>query len=387
MEHGVCRFILLFTMLTIILSLNTFSVSAEDITESSDTAEIIDRLYNEVGADELYYHIPEESKDFLCKIKFDSFKPDGIHNITIESLFQGIAYLLKENLFEPLRIMICVIGIILLTAMFDTLKSSTLSSSLSGTLSVVSALCMVSVLATPMLTLINTLSQTIVNAGNFMLVYVPVISALIISSGQPVSGTMYYGIMIYISSIILQIESKIILPLLKCIISMSIVISVSTKVSLDGIINLFKKTIRWIITFCMSLFVAFMTMKSIVAVSEDSLSNKAVKFAISNFVPLVGGALSDAFQTVVSCVTVLKSGVGVAAMAAVFAIFLPAVAKCMIWQFVIAVSVSVCDVFNIGKTSSLLNSLAAVVSTICAILLCTMVIYIISTAIIIIVGG
>ncbi len=381
------KYLIIFSILILVISADTITVQAEEIVESSDTAEIINRLYHEVGADELYYNIPDEARDFLSEIKFESFKPDSTDKVTIETIFEGIVYILKENVLEPFRILICVIGIILITAMFDTLKSSSLSSSLDSTLSVISALCMVSILAPSMLVLIDTLSETIINASNFMILYVPVITTLIITSGQPLSGSMFYGVMIYVSNAILQIESKIIIPLLKCIISMSIVTSVSTKVSLDGIINLFKKTIKWILTFCMSLFVAFMTMKSIVAVSEDSISNKAVKFAISNFVPLVGGALSDAYQTVISCVTVLKSGVGVAAMAAVFAIFLPAVAKCVIWQFVIAVSISVCDIFNIGKTSSLLNSLAAAVSTICAILLCTMVIYIISTAIIIIVGG
>ena len=387
MDKHFYKYIIIFPILMLIISFNTITVQAEDIVESSDTAEIIDRLYYEVGADKLIYNIPEEARDFLSEIKFENFKPDGTDKVTVESIFNGIAYILKENILEPFRILICVIGIILITAMFDTFKSSSLSGSLDNTLSVISALCMITVLAPSMLALIDTLSQTIVNASNFMIIYVPVITALIIMSGQPVGGSMYYGVMIYVSNAVLQIESKIIIPLLKCIVSMSIVTSVSTKVSLNGIINLFKKTIKWILTFCMSLFVAFMTMKSIVAVSEDSISNKAVKFAISNFVPLVGGALSDAYQTVISCVAVLKSGVGVAAMAAVFAIFLPAVAKCVIWQFVIAVSISVCDIFNINKTSSLLNYLAAAVSVICAILLCTMVIYIISTAIIIIVGG
>ena len=387
MDKRFCGYIIIFSILFIVISADTISVQAEDITESSDTAEIMDRLYYETGADELIYSIPDEARDFLSEIKFENFKPNGTDKVTIESIFYGIAYILKENILEPFRILVCVIGIILITAMFDTLKSSSLNSSLDGTLSVTSALCMVSVLAPSMLGLIETLSTTIVNASNFMLLYIPVITTLIITSGQPVSGSTFYGVMVYVSNAVLQIESKIIIPLLKSIISMSIVVSVSTKVSLDGVINLFKKIIKWILTFCMSLFVAFMTMKSIVAVSEDSISNKAVKFAISNFVPLVGGALSDAYQTVISCVTVLKSGVGVAAMAAVFAIFLPGIAKCVIWQLVIAVSISVCDIFNIKKTSSLLNSLEAAVSTICAILLCTMVIYIISTAIIIIVGG
>lgn len=360
---------------------------AEESVEKYNAEKLLEQLYEESGADELIYHVPEESREFLRKIKFEEFRPGSADNLTAENIFQGIVYMMRENVTEPLRILICIIGIIIITAMFDTLKSSSLNSSLNKTLSLVAGLCTIFVLSPSMLSVVNNLTQTIANASNFMLVYIPVISGLIAVSGHAVSGSMYYGVMIYVSNAILQINSKIIMPFLKCILSMSMVISVSDTVSLSGIIELIKKTIRWILTFCMSLFVAFITMKSIVSVSEDSLSNKAVKFAISNFVPLVGGALSDAYQTVMSCVGIMRSGVGVAAMAAIFAVFLPAAARCVIWEFVLAVSAAVCDIFNIGKISCLLHSLSSIISTICAILLCTMVIYIISTAIIIIVGG
>lgn len=363
-------------------------ISAEALDSDTDmTDEIMNQLYTETGADELMYKLPESARSFLNSMNIDDFTPSSTDRLSVNVFFSAVYEMLKSNIYEPVRILLSVIGIILISAAFDTLKNNSSSASLDGVLSVISTLCVISVLAVPMLNLISELSQTIENAGNFMLFYVPVISVLIITGGQHISGSTFYAVMIYISNAILQIASNIIVPLLKSILSLSIVSSVSDKVSLEGFVSLFKKAVKWILCFCMSLFVAFMTMKSIVSVSEDTISNKVVKFAINNFVPLVGGALSDAYQTVVSCVGVLKSGVGVAAMIAIFAIFLPALLKCAVWQCVVSVSSAVCEVFGIKKTGNLLKSLSSVLSCISAILLSIMVIYIVSTAIIIIVGG
>ena len=85
--------------------------------------------------------------------------------------------------------------------------------------------------------------------------------------------------------------------------------------------------------------------------------------------------------------SVLKSGVGAAAVAAIFAIFIPHVIRCAVWQAVAAAGGALCDLFGLSEVSSLLGSMSSVVSVMLAMLLCTMVIYIISTAIVIIVGG
>lgn len=370
-------------IITVFFPINSYALENTDY----DSEEIIESLYEETGADELIFSIPDEARELMKEMSINDFSVGSLDDFSFEGVVSAVGRVIVNNITEPLSVLISVIGIILISAMFDTLKSSSISDTLSSSLNAVSTLCVIAALSPSVLSLIDSLSQAIRNSSNFMLLYVPVISVLLITSGQAVSGGTFYGVMIYISSAILRISSNLIVPLLKCILSLSIVASVSDKVSLNGFISLFRKTSKWVLCFCMSLFVAFITMKSIVTVSEDSISNKVVKFAINSFVPLVGGALSDAYQTVVSCVSLLKSGVGVAAMAAVFAIFLPAIAKCVIWQLVIAVSVSVCEVFENKKMCTLLNSLASVLSVVCAILLSIMVIYIISTAIIIIVGG
>ena len=75
------------------------------------------------------------------------------------------------------------------------------------------------------------------------------------------------------------------------------------------------------------------------------------------------------------------------AIIAVFAMFVPAAAKCVIWELVLLLSSTVCDVFSNGRLSSLLRAFSSVISVLCSIVLTSMAVYVIGTAIILIVGG
>ncbi len=377
---------LLITVCTLFLSY-TICAHAEEGFLLEDTDKLIDSLYDESGADDLMFSLPENAKAFLDMLYIDDFKPGSADKFGINNVVSALAYVLRENLLEPLRILVCIIGIIILTALFDTLKTSDLSAGLEQTLSFVSVLCMSAVLSPQMLGLIEELTDTITVCSDFMMIYIPVISLLIISGGRMISGGMFYSTMIYMSGAVMRVVSEIVVPFLKCISSLAVITNVTDKPSLSGVTEMLRKAVRILLTFCMSVFTAFLTMKSVISVSQDTLSDRAVKFTVSNFVPLVGGALSDAYQTVVSCTGVLKSGVGVIAMIAIFAMFLPAVAKCLVWGLILLLSKAVSDIFGINKLSCLLSSVSSVISVICSILLSTMAVYIISTAIIIIVGG
>ena len=73
---------------------------------------------------------------------------------------------------------------------------------------------------------------------------------------------------------------------------------------------MFYKAVKWVLSIVMTIFVSLLTIQNLIGVAADNAGTKAVKFAVSNFIPVVGGALSDAYTTVQSCVKVLKSGVG-----------------------------------------------------------------------------
>ena len=64
-------------------------------------------------------------------------------------------------------------------------------------------------------------------------------------------------------------------------------------------------------------FVGYLTVSGVIAGSTDAVTVKAAKFTMSSLVPVVGGILSDAAETVLAGAGILKNAVGVFGMLAV----------------------------------------------------------------------
>ena len=80
--------------------------------------------------------------------------------------------------------------------------------------------------------------------------------------------------------------------------------------------------LKWCITAVLSavllVFVGYLTISGVIAGSSDAVTVKTAKLALSGVVPVVGGILSDAAETVLAGAGVLKSTVGLFGMLVVF---------------------------------------------------------------------
>ena len=169
--------------------------------------------------------------------------------------------------------------------------------------------------------------------------------------------------------------------------ALGITSAVSSGINLSGIIKMISKFTKWILGFVMTLFSAFLTIKQIIASGLDSVSDRAVKFSLTSFVPVAGAALSEAYKSVESSVGLLKSGVGVFALIAVAVMFLPVFLECLLWMFSLWAAKSAGELMNIREPCALLDSMYTVVSTIFALLLSVASVLIISTALVLMTGG
>ncbi|HBG55143.1 MAG TPA: stage III sporulation protein AE, partial [Ruminococcaceae bacterium] len=169
--------------------------------------------------------------------------------------------------------------------------------------------------------------------------------------------------------------------------ALSIVSAVSPNVNLGGLCGVLNKVAKWVMGLGMTLFTGLVTMHSFVATSVDGTGAKAAKFVVSSFVPVVGNALGEALNTVGGCIRTLKSGVGAFGLLAGIFIFLPVLAECLLWMLTLAVCAGISQIFGMQSITALLKASSDVVSTMLAILLCSMMVLIISTVVMMTIGG
>lgn len=370
------KIITIFIISISLVIISTVAVNAEENAEESSF------LYDLSG---IYNSLSDEAKQSLEDIGAASADPNTLSEISFNSIVAEILDLAGENVSSPLKGLISITALLLLSSILSAYKS-TLNSDISTALNITTTLCITCAVAVPAISVINNTASVISTASNLMIAYIPIMVVIMATSGHAVSGASYYSMMLAAGEGVGQLSSKVIVPLLNMFLGLSITSSVSPDINLSGFINMFSKAIKWILGFGMTIFTAVLALKQLITSSLDDVSTRAVRFTLNSFIPIVGSALSDAYKTVLGSVGLLKSGVGVFVILSVAVVFLPVILQSIMWIFTLWIGKSTAEVLGVSQPAKLLEAINVVFSTMLAILLCIMSIYIISTAIVLIAG-
>lgn len=378
--------ILMVFFITILLSSFTVYADTEDATEYT-TEGIYNSQYEQSGADALLRELTPEVKKQLKDIGVTSPSWQELNSMSFFDIFGSIMNTIQQQSVTPLNCVVKIMGVVMLVALINSVKSSLGSSSLTAVLNSVATLTVSIILIQPVCQTIEYSTTIIKLSADFMLIFIPVMAGIMLTMGQSLQAAGSYTMVMGAGTAVSQISNNILVPLLNTFLGISVVSGISQRVNLSGFCELINKVLKWVLTFTMSVFTAILTMQSIISSSADSAGVKATRFAISSFVPLVGGALSEAYQTVRGCMGMLKSGVGVFAILATGTIYLPAIISCVLWLVAINIAIALAGVFDMGDIIKLLKSVTTVINSLIAILLCCMIIFIVSSAIMLMAGG
>ena len=139
----------------------------------------------------------------------------------------------------------------------------------------------------------------------------------------------------------------------------------SPQLSEMNLLRFFKKNVLTVLSFITMIMLTVISYQHIVSAGKDSISGRTVKFAASNFIPIVGAAVGESFKTISAGLKYLKNTVGTAVMLSITVTVLPVIIEiflCRIYlnflsftagitgckgeQGVIESSVSILDFFN-----------------------------------------
>lgn len=374
------KIILIVVTFVILTTLSTTVVFADGNGDTNDSGALTFDL------SELYNSLSDEVRQSLTNIGLTAADGNQISALSFDSVINEVKSLAADNMSSPLKGLLNITALLLLCSILSAYKN-TLSSDVSTVLNITSTLCVTCAVAMPAISVINATSGVISASSNVMLAYIPVMAVAMASSGHPISGASYYSVMIAAGEGVGQLSSRIIVPFLNMFLGLSITSSVSPDINLSGFTAIISKLIKWLLGFAMTIFTALLSFRQLITTSLDNVSTRAVRFTLNSFIPIVGSALSDAYKTVESSIGLLKSGVGIFVIISVAFVFLPVILQCLMWILTLWIGKSTAEVLSLTGVTKLLDSITAVFSTLLAILLCIMSVYIISTALVLMIGG
>ena len=157
---------------------------------------------------------------------------------------------------------------------------------------------------------------------SFSQALLPVMAVLTAAAGSPAAAAVRQGITVLFSQLLLRTMDGLLIPLVYAYTAVCCASAAVGTQGLDKLAGLLKKGVTLLLTGLLLAFVAYLTASGAVAGSADAAAVKTAKMAMTRLIPVVGGILGDASETVLAGASALRGTVGAAGMLTVLAICL-----------------------------------------------------------------
>ena len=232
-----------------------------------------------------------------------------------------------------------------------------------------------------MLSLLKTSAAIIDTSCKFMYAFLPILAGLIASCSNPVLAVSYNSLSLYLAEIISTFSNNILVPFMVTYFSLVMVGCMSEQINLYSMATFIKNTVVKTLSVLSSVFVMFMSLKGIFANTVDTLTVKGTKLIISSFVPVIGGAISDAFGAISGSLGLIKSTVGIIGIVCIVVINLPVILELTVWGFLLSCCAAFCETIGSAEVAKFLNGASNTLKTLNVILIFSAMLFVISTGI------
>lgn len=355
--------------------------------ENNIPQEIYESQLKSSGAAKLQKSLPDETLEILQKIGIPDMDWKNIAKIDVRKIFEEVASSGREKFISVFSSAAAVIGILIICAAIKNFSLQKNGEQIEAIASCLCSLCLCRFTIFPISKCLSTTKLLITSAANFVISLSAVMAGFMAISGKTISASAYHCWVLIAGELLSRFLSNAIIPILNVIFGISLISSISQQINLEQLCKTIHKSIQIFLKFFAGFFVGILTLQNVITDSADNLGASSVKFMLDNCIPIVGGAISDAFGTVKGCLNLLKSSVGAFGILAGVAMFLPIFTECIAWIVFLNLCKFLSDTFELKKSSLLISSVATTVKTLIAILTCTVVILISSAGIIMVLGG
>ena len=225
-------------------------------------------------------------------------------------------------------------------------------------------------------TLINQGAATVQELSEYGKLLVPVMTAALAAQGGVNSSTALYAGTTVFSSILTVVIARLIIPLIYVFLCLAIGNSAVGDDALKKMRNFIKWIMTWILKGVLYIFTGYISITGVVGGSADASMLKATKLAISGSVPVVGGILSDASESIIVSASIMKNAAGVYGVLAIVATWIGPFLEIGVQYLMMKVTAAICETFGLKSATALLQDYStamgfvlAMICSICVLLL------------------
>jgi stage III sporulation protein AE len=229
--------------------------------------------------------------------------------------------------------------------------------------------------------------EAIQTMSHFMIALIPLLLALLSSSGGLISAAFFHPIILFLMNTTGMVVEYVTLPLLFLAALLSIVSTMAEHYKVTQLAELFTKVAIGTLGVILTIFLGVMSVKGTTSAIADGIALRTAKFVTGNFVPVVGKMFTDATDTVMTASMLLKNTVGIVGVAVLLMIASFPALKIFVIAFIYKLSAAVLQPLGGGPVISCLSIISKSITYIFAALAIVSLMFFLSLTVIITAGN
>lgn len=289
---------------------------------------------------------------------------NGEHKLGYSEYFKIALQAMTSGIVEILPLVMTVLAVAVIFSIINNLSSGFIGKSTTEVIYFVCYATIIVLVATKVGKIVADTVTTISSIQKFMQICFPILLTLMTALGGAVSVSVYQPLMATLSTGVIALINTVVIPCFVATMALTIVGNLTTSIKLDKLTKFFKSIGETLLGIMFSLFMTFVSIQGITGSVTDSISFRSAKFAISSYVPILGGYLSDGFDLVMASMVLIKNSLGVTGVLILLSIALVPIMKIICFTLALKLTAGIIEpigdkrmsdiVYGISKNMTLL---------------------------------
>jgi stage III sporulation protein AE len=365
-------------MILLLVFMIPFNVqAAEGNTNNPEQDKQIEHLYDYIVNMKTEHEV---LKELDAKEYVKAFMKTGNGKFSAKKLTRAIiSYSFKEvvTIFKSMSILI-IIAII--CALLNNLQKAFSKDSISNIAYFACYALIIIIVSKSFYVAVGLAKDTIEKTGDFMSALMPILLMLLASVGGFTEAAVMDPIIIAAINVNMKIYINIIIPLIMMSFVMQFVNNISSEFKVDKLTKLINQVAIWTQGIMVTVFIGIVSIRGITSKTIDQVTVKTAKYAVDNFIPVIGKALSDAISAVAGYSLLLKNSLSGLGLIIILIVVLFPIIKILLMSFIYKLTAALIEpisdtkivncISSVGNSLTLLMSCVISVSIMYFIMIC-----------------
>lgn len=371
----------------------TVAAKAEAKDEEETVEDSVDDLLDNLDLSSVQGIVDMLSSDSLVIFGFDDIaeRMRAVANGEFENDFGSIVTyvfaLLGTDIFEFLPMLIGCLAIVIAYSIMNSVKSGFARETVervmyfaTGTLAVSLVVGYFSSVLVQAVKYVSSL-KTQINAVS------PVLITLMTAAGASTSAGVYSPTVAVLGSGMTSVITYLAFPALLMGLVFDIIGSVSTGLKLGNTAEFLRSACKWFLGTAFFIFIAVIGVSGITASVRDGISVRAARFAVSKYVPVIGGYLSQGFDFVMAGNVLIKNALGSSAVVLIILCAAPVISKLAVFTLTLKLTAAIAEPLGGERFGGILTSISKSSSMLATVVIAITFLYILFLSMIICTGN